>query len=280
MSAPTAQPGSQRAQRRARAAGGRRVRIGQAAQQIGVSPSALRLWERQGLVRPARTRSGYRLYSAADLEILGRVRRMREVDRVNAPGIRRILAGGEAGSSEARGVDGRRLRAMRGAARLSLRQASDRSGLSVSFISAVERGATGASVAALQRLTAMYGTTLLDLFPIDTAVGRLVRPAHRPILHLAGNGVRIEQLARPGGRLEPQLFILDEGASSDGAYTHAGEEFMFVLKGTLRVWLGDDEMYRLRAGDALSFPSILPHRWRNEASGETRLLWINTPPTF
>ena len=35
-----------------------------------------------------------------------------------------------------------------------------------------------------------------------------------------------------------------------------------------------------RAGDALTFPSTLPHRWRNDARGESRLLWINTPPTF
>jgi mannose-6-phosphate isomerase-like protein (cupin superfamily) len=46
------------------------------------------------------------------------------------------------------------------------------------------------------------------------------------------------------------------------------------------VWLGADEHYQLAEGDALTFPSTLPHRWRNEASGETRLLWINTPPTF
>jgi len=37
---------------------------------------------------------------------------------------------------------------------------------------------------------------------------------------------------------------------------------------------------RLWERDALTFPSILPHRWRNDASWETRLLWINTPPTF
>jgi len=53
-----------------------------------------------------------------------------------------------------------------------------------------------------------------------------------------------------------------------------------VLEGNITVWIADDECYRLGSGDALSFPSSLPHRWRNEASKETRLLWINTPPTF
>ena len=49
----------------------------------------------------------------------------------------------------------------------------------------------------------------------------------------------------------------------------------------MTVWVGETEAYRLtEAGDALTFPSTLPHRWRNDARGETRLLWINTPPTF
>jgi quercetin dioxygenase-like cupin family protein len=74
--------------------------------------------------------------------------------------------------------------------------------------------------------------------------------------------------------------VLSPAASSDGAYAHDGEEFLYVLDGALTVWLGDRERYPLAAGDALTFPSTLRHRWRNRADGETRLLWINTPPTF
>jgi len=87
------------------------LRIAEAARLIGVSPSALRQWERQGLVRPMRTPGGYRLYSADDLERLRRVRRLRHVERVNAPGIRRILDGG--GASTAPMADGSRLRTLR-----------------------------------------------------------------------------------------------------------------------------------------------------------------------
>jgi quercetin dioxygenase-like cupin family protein len=95
-----------------------------------------------------------------------------------------------------------------------------------------------------------------------------------------GSGVRIEQLSREALLLEPQLFVLSAGASSDGAYAHAGEEFLFVLEGAVTVWIGQDERHRLTMGDSLTFPSTIPHRWRNRADGETRLLWINTPPTF
>jgi DNA-binding transcriptional MerR regulator len=259
-------------------------RIGEAAQRVGVSPSALRLWEREGLVRPRRTDRRYRVYDDVDVAHLRRIRRMRQVDRLNAAGIRRALRepGRAEGHAEA-ALDGRLLRHLRVTRGLSLRGASERTGLSVSFLSALERGLTGASVATLQRVTAAYGTTMLEVFggPDDAPAARLVRAEDRQVLRTGGAEVRIEHLARGARQLEPQLFVLAEGASSDGAYTHDGEEFLYLLSGAVTVWVGDDETYALdRAGDALTFPSTLPHRWRNDARGETRLLWINTPPTF
>ena len=254
--------------------------IGEAARQVGVSASALRLWERQGLVRPAR-RGRYRLYTDADLEHLKGVRRLRQVDRLNAPGIRRVLRDTVVTAHDRR-IDGRPLRRLRQRHQLSLRQASARTGLSVSFLSALERGVSGASIATLQRLAAAYGTTLQELFGTAGGAGpRLVRSGDRSVLRIGNPSVRIEQLARGARHLEPQLFVLAPGATSDGDYAHDGEEFLYLLSGSLTVWVGDDETYRLREpGDALSFPSNLPHRWRNDAASETRLLWINTPPTF
>lgn len=263
---------------------GRPCTIGEAARRVGVSPSALRLWERQGLVRPQRSGGRYRLYSEADLEQLRSIRRLRQVDRLNAPGIRRVMRDSVASAHDGeRRVDGRLLRHLRQGQGLSLRDAAAASKLSVSFISSIERGVSGASVAALQRLTATYGTTLAGLFGgSDTGSrDRLMPAGERPVLRLGGDSVRIEQLARGTSQLEPQLFVLAAGATSDGSYAHAGEEFLYLLSGALTVWVGEDETYQLtRVGDALSFPSTLPHRWRNDAGGETRLLWINTPPTF
>ncbi len=258
-------------------------RIGEAARRVGVSPSALRLWERQGLVLPSRSARRYRLYSDADVEHLSRIRRLRDQERLNAAGIRRALGDAAgAGPHAERNVDGRLLRRLRARRGMSLREASQGTGLSISFISALERGVSGASVATLQRLTAAYGTTLAELAGGPHNGGpRLLRADDRQALQLAGGSVRIEQLAHGARALEPQLFVLAPGASSDGDYTHEGEEFVYLLAGALTVWVGADETYRLRRpGDALCFPSMLPHRWRNDARGETRLLWINTPPTF
>lgn len=257
-----------------------RHQIGVAAQHAGVSTSALRLWERQGLLRPSRSGSGYRLYSDADLVRLRRIRRMR-ADQVNARGILRLMApgGAQRRGDGAAAPDGSRLRRLRLEQGLSLRVAAERAGLSTSFLSALERNATGASVATLQRLTRALGVTMLDLLPPRTPQGRRVRPQDREALSL-GSGVRIEQLARDAALLEPQLFVLAPGAASEGAYAHDGEEFIYVLEGSLTIWIGEGERHRLVAGDSLTFPSTLQHRWRNRADGDTRLLWINTPPTF
>lgn len=286
--------------------------IEEAARLVGVSPSALRLWERQGLVAPMRTRGGARRFAHADIDRLRRVQGWRRVDGLNAAAIRRLLAGGDgigvravrpaagtagrAGASETGAPDGRagaseaggaapiaaRLRSIRTARGLTLRAASQLSGLSVSFISALERGLSGASVAALRRLLAAYETTLGALVgrAEDGGRGRMVPASARRAVE-ADAGVRIENLAASSRLLEPHLFVLAPGASSRGPYSHAGEEFMYVLEGRLGVWLdASDESYTLGPGDALTFPSTLEHRFQALGVDETRVIWVNTPPTF
>ncbi|MEO7267211.1 MAG: MerR family transcriptional regulator [Candidatus Limnocylindria bacterium] len=267
-----------------KAAPAARHHISEAARRVGVSPSALRMWEQQGLIRPARNASNrYRLYTDADIAFLGRVRRLRQVDRLNAPGIRRVLSDVVPREAQEQRIDGRRLRHMRHQVGLSLRQASEQAGLSVSFLSALERGVTGASITTLRRVTAAYGTSINQILGSSVGLGRerVVRAGRGRVLRLGEAGVRIEQLARGATQLEPQLFVLPPQTTSEGSYAHEGEEFLYLLAGSVTVWIGDDESHRLTtAGDALTFPSTLPHRWRNDAAGESRLLWINTPPTF
>ncbi len=265
-----------------------RIRIAEAARMVGVSPSALRLWECQGLVSPTRGQSGQRLYSGDDVERLRSVHRLRRSNGLNAAGIRHLLgdASGPSGTAAVpsptsdAAATGERLRTLRTRLGLSLREAAARADLSVSFISAVERGVTGASLAALTRLISAYGSTLGEVLRVaEPRAGRLVRPADRPVLD-PGGGIRIEDLATSPTQLESQLFVLAPDASSDGYYAHQGEEFMYVLSGSLKVWLDDAEEYELAPGDALTFPSTLAHRFRALGPAETRLIWVNTPPTF
>jgi DNA-binding transcriptional MerR regulator/quercetin dioxygenase-like cupin family protein len=260
------------------------MRIAEAARIVGVSPSTLRDWERLGLLRPARGSGGQRVYGAGDVGRARDVARLRG-ERLNLPAIHRFLPRSDGTDRPPKETDpaelGARLRALRSRARLTLREAASRTDLSASFISAVERGLSGASLAALQRLTAAYGTTVGEaLHAGGASAGRLVRGDARRAAEIARTGIRIEELSYSPTALEAQLFLLEPGASSDGYYAHAGEELMFVLDGRLGVWLGEAEYYELDAGDALTFPSTLSHRFRAIPPAPARLIWINTPPTF
>ncbi len=262
------------------------MRIGEASQTVGVSAATLRMWERQGLIRPGRTAGGDRVFSEENLALLRRIRYMREVERLNLVAIARLLAEGARPSVAGQPTDnsvphsGDRLRAKRHAAGLTLKQVAESTRLSVAYISAVERGVTNPSISALQRLSSFYGLTVLDFMGNVESPMRLVRKTERPRFLGSGSGVTIEQLALGTLQMEPQLFSVQPGAGSEGAYDHVGEEFIFVLSGALDIWLDEQEHYALQVGDCLYFPSMTPHRWRNPGPGEAQLLWVNTPPTF
>src|SRR4029453_18285855 len=65
--------------------------VGQTARILGVSPSTLRLWESVGLVAPVHSKRRYRLYSPELLKVLKRIKYLREVQKLNVPGIKREL---------------------------------------------------------------------------------------------------------------------------------------------------------------------------------------------
>lgn len=248
---------------------------------VGVSPSVIRSWESLGLARPRRTASKYRIYSAGDVKLLKRAKFLRRVRGLNAPAIVEMLkrdglvtAHPDAGAS-AIGVRLRQLRMQRG---LSLAQVAHAVGISVGFLSALERSHMCASVATLRRLTRFYKTNILDFFNPAESNTRLVRPEKRRVLE-AGPGVRMELLAWGNTVMEPHLFRIAPRAGSGESYTHDGEEFLYILRGELHISLQKEE-YRLQPGDSFYFESTTPHHWRNPGRGETWVLWINTPPTF
>jgi len=257
------------------------LKIGDVAKLVGLSPTVIRMWEQLGLTQPQRTESRYRLYSPEDVHLLKRASFLRKVRGLNAPAIVQTLkregALGAArdGSARALGARLRQLRIQRGESLASVAKAA---GISVGFLSAVERSQMSASVGTLRKLAHYYQHNILDFY--DTADGRqrVVRPRQRKVLE-AGDGVRMELLAWGNTVMEPHLFRIVPGAGSGESYTHVGEEFLFVLKGELEIRLRDQD-FRLRKGDSFYFESSIPHQWTNRGTVEAWVLWINTPPTF
>jgi DNA-binding transcriptional MerR regulator/quercetin dioxygenase-like cupin family protein len=258
------------------------LKIGDVARKVGVSPSVIRSWESLGLARPRRTESRYRLYTADDVKLLKRARFLRKVRGLNAAAIVQLLKReGKVrpvadGNASAIGGHLRQLRARR---RLSLAQVAQAIGVSVGFLSALERSQMSASVGTLRKLARFYKTNILDFYGARDATSRQVRPAERKVLE-AGAGVRMELLAWGNTAMEPHLFRVKPGGGSGESYTHEGEEFLHVLRGEFEIWLHKQGHYLLKPGDSLYFESSTPHRWKNPGRAEAWILWVNTPPTF
>jgi DNA-binding transcriptional MerR regulator/quercetin dioxygenase-like cupin family protein len=257
------------------------LKIGDVARLVDISPSAIRGWENLGLTSPLRSAGRYRLYTDEDVRLLKKARYLRKVRGMNAPAIVEMLKREgdiEPPAGHATNTLGSRLRQLRTKRGLSLARVASAAGISVGFLSALERSHMSASVGTLRRLARYYRTKILDFFDPPKLNSRLVRPSQRKVLE-AGPGVRMELLAGGNAVMEPHLFRIKPRAGSGESYAHEGEEFLFVLRGELKIALAGEE-YHLKRGDSFYFESSTPHRWKNPGSSETWLLWVNTPPTF
>jgi proline racemase len=260
--------------------------IGAVAKALGVSQSTLRAWEAAGLCAPRRDAWGRRWFPTAEMERLHEIRGLREREGLSLREIHHRLHERAGHAAEEPSPEGsaqrvaQRLKAMRHSLGLTLRQAAQRTGLSASHISSVENGYTLPSVAALLKLSRAYGANILSFYgPSPEPRRRLVRAGEAEVIAMGDPGVGVALLTPHDGAIELHLFELAPGASSGGSYHHEGDEFWYVLAGTLGVWL-NERFFRLEAGDCLAFASTDQHRFANLDQGVTMFLGGNTPSTF
>src|ERR1700686_5403017 len=174
----------------------RTLRISEVAPRVGISSSALRAWEALGLVSPQRTRSRYRLFTEQDVRVLQRAIFLRRARGLNPAAIvhflkRQGVVSPPAENTASPGLRFRRLRQRRG---LSLAQVARSTGVSVGFLSALERGQMRASIATMRRIARYYRTNILSFFEPAKDNSRLVGPRERKVLETT-KGVRMELLA-------------------------------------------------------------------------------------
>ncbi len=190
-------------------------------------------------------------------------------------------AGAEGGRDDHVGL---RLKPLRLEHRYSIRKLASLAGVSPSLISEVERGKVEPSISVLKRLASALDTTLVYFFSeSNTGPSRVIRRQERRRLESVqgGHGVSFELLAPDHAEaMEPIYGRYEIGATmGEEPVTHAGEEWGLVLKGRLKVWLGD-EIYFLDPGDSIWFESTIPHRLANVAEETTEYVWVNSPKSF
>jgi DNA-binding transcriptional MerR regulator len=259
--------------------------IGEVAEILGVSPTMVRYWEKHGLISPSRTDSGYRVYPH---EEVSRMKQIRDLVKsgVNTAGIKHALPELRAkqssqGSSSPALLRGVKLQRLRHARKISLRSLGAATQLSPSYISAIERSVSQPSFSVLLKLANALGTNTISLLGGDFVPDKLVvKEAERRPLDLNIQGIEIQQLFLVDSVLESLLFLISPGVNSGESIQHAGEEFLFILQGRLDIVLDETEEYTLETGDSMTFASHRPHRYGNPGTVVTKILWVNTPPTF
>jgi transcriptional regulator with XRE-family HTH domain len=207
---------------------------------------------------------------------------------------------------------GDRIREERTRRGLSVRQLARDVGVSASLISQIENGRSRPSVSTLYAITQALGISIEDVFDTATeatasaasarspvppaadagplpsaadtlaraataglALGPLVRPDQREVLEL-DSGVTWERLGRiTGAHVDFMLVTYAPGSSSSSTgqlMRHTGDEYGYLISGALVVTLGFAE-HELGPGDAISFASSTPHRYRNDGEVPAVGIW-------
>ncbi len=177
---------------------------------------------------------------------------------------------------------GERLRALRRLRRATLRTVAERSGLSESFLSQVERGRSSASIESLRRMADALGVSMADLFEPDRLPGpRVLRRDERPALSFGVLGKKLLLTPRPLHHLEVFAGELEvDGSTGAEPYAHGDSEELFVvLSGTVQLELGG-ELFDLEPGDSIDYRSSTPHRVSNTGQDLAEVMWIISPPSY
>jgi transcriptional regulator with XRE-family HTH domain len=191
--------------------------------------------------------------------------------------IARPRSTGQSDAYETLLVVGTSVRIARKRHRMTLQDLSDRTGVSVSMLSMLERGTASPSIGTLVSVSAALGLHMAQLFQDPSAEGASpVRRLTDQVVIEAAEGVS-RRLVHTDVEHDLEMAVNEYEPGSSSAVSpvhHDGLEFGLVLSGALTVRL-DDVDYVLEPGDGISYSSDTPHVFANNGSTKVRAVWIN-----
>jgi transcriptional regulator with XRE-family HTH domain len=176
----------------------------------------------------------------------------------------------------------KKIRALRIQQELTLKDLSEKSGFSVSFLSQVERGNSSLAITSLQKIAECLGVPITYFFEVEKDITYHTPIEKRQMLQIEGSPVKYVRIGGnfPDRALEPLLNVLPPGQMKHVAFQHPGEEFYYVVKGCVTIVVDGTE-YHLEQGDTIHFPSSLLHTWYNPSTvEEAEILSVLTPVIF
>ena len=182
---------------------------------------------------------------------------------------------------------GSKIKQLRTEKRYTLKELSAETGLSVGFLSQLERGLSSIAIDSLAKIADLLGVTLTSFFDDEEPERNPDPVVHGFDLHHSQISPQIIQFVLShdvrGFDHLPRMIQLMPFADTDGdeleMYTHTGEEFVYVLEGVVTVYIGEQQ-HVLYPGDSIQIHSEEAHNWTNRTNRLTKILTINYPNPF
>ena len=174
---------------------------------------------------------------------------------------------------------GGRIRALREAMDLSLRDLADRTGVSAPMLSQVERGETSPTIAVASKIAAGLDLSLSQLLRLDEGRHVVVtRADDRRTRRRRGHLVEELTPPLPGQRADVSIHTLEAGGSTgapDDPPMHepGSRETAVLLEGSIDLLI-DGDRHELGEGDSVTFDADLPHHFENNGKSDARLLAV------
>jgi transcriptional regulator with XRE-family HTH domain len=188
----------------------------------------------------------------------------------------------DAAMSEDNGL-GVALRTLRKERRMSLTEVADGARLSASFLSLVETGKSDITIGRLTRLVEFYGISIAELLPTSPpADPDVIRHDEMRLVHSPAEGIDLYLLAADTARTMMPMFLRFEPGARLAEYgRHAGEEWIYVLRGELELELEGARPRTLRRGDSAYYRADRPHLFRNASTDQPLMLvCVDSPPNL
>lgn len=175
---------------------------------------------------------------------------------------------------------GSRLRRVRGAKHMRLKDVAEAADISISFLSQIENNKVNASISTLQTLANTLDIQVSDLFmQPEKSDFKIIRKEQRRN-YKGTDGITESILSfRDDSALETTIIEFPPKSKIKSKAKHEGEEFTFVISGSINVCL-DNQVFKLNEGDIIYYVSLLEHTWENIENERAVVLVTNTPVSF
>lgn len=176
---------------------------------------------------------------------------------------------------------GQKIKELRIQKSLTQEELADRAELSKGFISQLERDLTSPSIATLMDILQCLGTNLEEFFS-KTAAEQVV---FKKTDYFEKYDAELKNLVKwiiPNAQknmMEPILLTLDPGGSTYPDNPHEGEEFGFIISGSIVLHIGNRSI-KAKKGESFYFTANKQHYITASEKSSATLLWVSTPPSF